>query len=97
MSEDGARPVSPSGKREEGRVCSICGSPEPFHVHDGDRRIDSYFTIGRGLTDFESAEIWKSRALRAQRALRDVQDERSNGATANSEYIDQRISWGLDS
>lgn len=48
-------------------ACAICGDEEPFHVHDGDRRIEDYFTVGRGQTDFEAAVAWKRRALEAER------------------------------
>jgi hypothetical protein len=56
-----------------GLACNICGDTEPFHVHDGDRRIDDYFTVGRGQTDFTAAQAWRERALKAE--ARQVTDE----------------------
>lgn len=56
--------------------CSICGDTEPFHVHHGDKRIDDYFTVGRGMTDFEAAKAWRERALKAEKLLRDGTDAR---------------------
>lgn len=38
----------------------------------------------------------ESRLAEAQAALEDIQQERSHGATANSEYIDRRIAEGLE-
>lgn len=52
--------------------CTTCGDTEPFHVHDGDRRIEDYFTIGRGMSDLGSALAWKRRALSAERQLEEI-------------------------
>lgn len=49
--------------------CEICGSTEAFHVHDGEIKIPDYFTVGRGMTDFQAAQAWKVRALTAEKAL----------------------------
>jgi len=49
--------------------CSICGDPEPFHVHHNDERIEDYFTVGRGQSDFMAAQVWRRRALRAEAVL----------------------------
>lgn len=46
--------------------CEVCGDPEPTHVHNGGKRIDDYFCVGRGETDFDAAERWKARALAAE-------------------------------
>lgn len=48
------------------RACSICGDTEPFHVHDGDRRIENYFTVGRGMSDMDAAREWHRRAVAAE-------------------------------
>lgn len=53
-------------------VCTICGDREPFHVHDGDRRIEDYFTVGRGMTEMDAARAWQARARDAERALSDA-------------------------
>lgn len=50
-------------------VCKICGSGEPFHGHLDGKRVEDYFTIGRGLTELESAAIWQDRAVKAERKL----------------------------
>lgn len=49
--------------------CTICGDPEPSHVHDWDERIEDYFTVGRGESEFDAARRWKGRAYRAEQAL----------------------------
>jgi hypothetical protein len=54
---------------EPGGVCTICGDLDPVHVHDGERRIEDYFVVGRGQTDFSAARYWKRRALQAERKL----------------------------
>lgn len=54
---------APSGAR----VCAICGDDEPVHVHRGDERIEDYFVVGRGESDFMAARRWKQRALEAER------------------------------
>jgi len=53
------------------RLCRICQDDEPFHVHHGDKRIENYFTVGRGMTDFDAALEWQRRYLRllAERTL----------------------------
>jgi hypothetical protein len=56
-------------------ACNICGDLEPFHVHDGDKRIEDYFTVGRGHTDFSAAKAWKARALAAEAAREHVRQE----------------------
>lgn len=43
--------------------CAVCGDPEPSHVHHDGERIDDYFTVGRGESDFQAATRWKRRAL----------------------------------
>lgn len=43
--------------------CSICGDDEPFHVHSQGKRIENYFTVGRGQTDFQAADAWKKKYL----------------------------------
>jgi hypothetical protein len=60
--------------------CTICGDSEPFHVHvgkqePGARRIEEYFTVGRGLTEFEAALLWKMRAKDRRSALEDAEIE----------------------
>jgi hypothetical protein len=52
------------------KACRICGDTEPVHVHHGDRRIEDYFTVGRGESDFMAALRWKRRALQAEAKLR---------------------------
>lgn len=54
------------------RPCGICGSDEPFHVHDGDKVIKDYFLIGRYTADIEAAREWQRRALEAERKLADA-------------------------
>lgn len=54
------------------QACTICGDREPFHVHDGDRRIEDYFTVGRGMSDMDAAREWQRRALAAERELENV-------------------------
>lgn len=71
---DCAHKPGPPGSGHYGPKCSICGDLEPFHVHDGDKRIDDYFTVGRGMTDLTAARIWKDRALEAGRKLKEVSD-----------------------
>lgn len=51
------------------KACAVCDDPEPFHVHLQDRRIEDYFTVGRGQSAFDAADAWKTRALRAERTL----------------------------
>lgn len=58
-------------------ACKICGDTEPFHVHVGSqepgaRRLENYFTKGRGLTEMESAREWKRRAQRYHAALEQI-------------------------
>jgi hypothetical protein len=55
--------------------CRICGDSEPFHVHNGDIRIEDFSTVGRGMTDLEAANIWKRRALMTERELGKVRAE----------------------
>lgn len=55
--------------QREAKVCRICGDDEPFHVHDGGKRIEDYFTVGRGQTDFQAAQAWRARALAAEAGL----------------------------
>ena len=50
-------------------TCSICGDPEPSHVHLQEHRIDDYFTVGRGQTDFQAALMWQQRYTALKRAL----------------------------
>ena len=50
---------------DTGALCTICGDDEPFHVHNEGKRIEDYFTVGRGQTDFGAAEAWKHRVLTA--------------------------------
>lgn len=60
------------GPREQAGVqepCTVCGDTEPSHVHHNGLRIDDYFTVGRGETDFDAAVRWKRRALAAERGL----------------------------
>lgn len=42
--------------------CAICGDTEPFHTHNEGQRIEDYFTVGRGLSEFESALLWQRKA-----------------------------------
>lgn len=72
---DCAPPPGPPGSGRYGPKCSICGDLEPFHVHDGKKRIDDYFTVGRGMTDLIAARLWKDRAMDAERRLREVRGE----------------------
>ena len=60
----------PPGSGTYGPKCSICGDLEPFHVHLEGKRIDNYFTIGRGMTDLVAARLWKQRALEAEHELK---------------------------
>lgn len=54
-------------------ACSICGDDEPFHVHDHNgERIERYFTVGRGQTDFQAALAWKDQAGRLRSAAREL-------------------------
>lgn len=62
------------------RVCRLCGSTEPFHVHlgwqsEGGRVLEEYFTVGRGLSEFESAQEWQRRAKARAKALREFEIE----------------------
>jgi hypothetical protein len=49
------------------RPCRICGDQEPHHVHHGGSRIEDYFTVGRGQTDFQAALSWQQKYLAATR------------------------------
>jgi hypothetical protein len=49
-----------------GPLCAVCGDDEPVHVHCGKKRIEDYFTVGRGESDFAAALRWRERALRAE-------------------------------
>lgn len=72
-SHEGSQPnTSRRAPRLAGSRCSICGDWEPFHVHNGDERIDDYFTVGRGMTDFLAAQEWKRRALEAEAQLENI-------------------------
>lgn len=52
--------------------CTICGDPEVTHVHNDGKRIESYFTVGRGESEMDAARRWKARALVAERELAQV-------------------------
>lgn len=54
------------------KPCTVCGDAEPVHVHDGDKRIEDYFVVGRGETDFGAAKRWKIRALVAEAQLAEM-------------------------
>lgn len=54
------------------QACAICGDTEPFHVHNGDGRIEDYFTVGRGMSAMDAAREWQRRALAAERELENV-------------------------
>lgn len=49
------------------RRCLVCGDDEPFHVHHQGRRIEGYFTVGRGQSNFDAARAWKARAVELER------------------------------
>lgn len=51
------------------KSCSICGDDEPFHIHGPSGLIEDFFTVGRGMTDFEAAVAWRRRALEAETEL----------------------------
>ena len=60
-------------------ACRICGEPEPSHVHNDGKRIEHYFTVGRGESDFMAALRWRDLAeareaelAEARRLLRDI-------------------------
>lgn len=53
------------------QACRVCGDTEPFHVHNRGRRIDDFFVVGRGQNDFQAAQAWKARALKAEDKSRD--------------------------
>lgn len=55
------------------RPCGICGEHEPHHVHNDGERIEDYFTVGRGQSDFQAALSW-------QRKYAALAHERSVGA-----------------
>ena len=67
------RPVSD----EMTRACSICLDSERHHVHDGDRRIENYFTVGRGQSEMDAAREWHVRATRAEREVDEANAEAS--------------------
>lgn len=46
--------------------CEICGDAEPSHVHYEGGRIEDYFTVGRGESDFAAAQRWQRRATDAE-------------------------------
>lgn len=64
--------------REPNGICTICGDTESFHVHDGDSRIEDYFTVGRGMTELQAALAWKRRALDAEQQLEEIIGGRSS-------------------
>lgn len=61
---------SNEGLREAGRACTYCGDTEPHHVHDAEgQRIEDYFTVGRGQTEFQAAQSWRAKYEKCRRAL----------------------------
>jgi hypothetical protein len=66
--ERGVAMGQPSDPGSDPKACSICGDSEPSHVHHEGRRIEDYFTVGRGETEMEAARRWKARALAAERS-----------------------------
>lgn len=54
-------------RADDEKPCRICSDPEPHHVHNGDERIEDYFTVGRGQTDFQAALSWQEKYQRAVR------------------------------
>ena len=73
--------ITPWGERRytaragEATPCKICGDRDPVHVHTGSApnfegpRIEDYFTVGRGQTDFSAARYWKRRTARAEQEV----------------------------
>jgi len=64
------------------KPCRICGDTEPFHVHDNGRRIENYFTVGRGMSEMDAAREWKKRAGRNEET---VSEARQHGAASERE------------
>jgi len=89
---DCAPPPGPPGSVRYGPKCSICRDLEPFHVHNGKRRIDDYFTVGRGMSDLEAARLWKDRALTAERELRKVKEELPE-IRSGLDAIESHMAW----
>ena len=64
---DCAPPPGEPGSGHYGPKCSICNDLEPFHAHDADgKRVENYFTVGRGMEDITAARMWKDRALESE-------------------------------
>lgn len=62
-----AGPYGPRRVKNSARPCSICGDDEPSHVHHNGQRIEDYFTVGRGQSDFDAALLWQQRYFSAKR------------------------------
>jgi len=56
------------------KACKICGDTEPFHVHNQGERIEDYFIIGRGQSDFDAAQVWKRKYHTQKRTVGALED-----------------------
>jgi hypothetical protein len=65
-----ANKISRAKVTKDAKACSICGDAEPVHAHNGKERIEDYFTVGRGQSDFEAAKFWKRRYLELKKQIR---------------------------